>query len=464
MIVSKSSRFRLKIQKMVFTVLLLSIMGLLAWLSLQNSMQYDWSANKRNSISEKSVDVLKSMTDDIIVNVYVQDDEMTHKAVTEILQRYQREKSNFKFKLINPDLDIELAAIDQVKQYGQIVIKYQNRKETVSSLSENIISSALLRLSRSEERNIVFITGHGERNPIEGNNLGYSQLTQQLQNDGAKVKQIHLLKNNIPANTSTLVIAGVSKTLLAGEVEKIQQYISDGGNLLWLADPGELYGLEGIADDFGLDFYPGLVVDNNIDLRKTLQIQHPAIIPVLEYSPHKITEQIQYNTLFPTSRGINIKSPLPDEFPWFSNALFASFEQSWSESSGISNEIVFDSGTGDIAGPITLGVSLERDLDPDHKQGTASGKSTQRIVVVGDSDFLANSYIGSGANLSLGINMINWLAGDNALISIMPKGAPDTRLLLNDFEIAMIGLGFFIVIPLLLLVSGLSIWLKRRNA
>lgn len=459
MIVSKSSRFRLKIQKAVFTVLLLSIMGLLAWLSLQNSTQYDWSANKRNSISEKSVDVLKSMTDDIIVNVYVQDDEMTRKAITEILQRYQREKSNFKFKLINPDLDIELAAIDQVKHYGQIVIKYQNRKETISSLSENIISSALLRLSHDEERNIIFITGHGERNPIEGNNLGYSQLTQQLQSDGFKVKQIHLLKNNIPADTSTLVIAGVSKALLAGEVEKIQQYISGGGNFLWLADPGELYGLEPIAKHLGLDFYPGIVVDNNIDLRKTLQIEHPAIIPVLEYSPHKITEQIKYNTLFPTSRGVNIKSPLPDEFPWFSSSLFASFEQSWSESSGISNEIVFDSGTGDIAGPITLGISLERDLDV-----STPGKTTQRIVVVGDSDFLANGYIGSGANLSLGVNMINWLSGDNALISIAPKGAPDTRLLLDDFEIAMIGLGFFIVIPLLLLISGLSIWLKRRNA
>lgn len=465
MIASKSSRFRLQVQKRVFTILLFSIVGLLAWLSLQNSVQYDWSANQRNSVSQQSIDVLRTMAGDITVSVYVQDNEMTREAITEILQRYQREKNDFTFKLINPDLDIAQAQDDGIKQFGQIVIRYNNKKEIISSLSERTISSALLRLSRNETRNIVFLTGHDERNPSEGNNHGYSKLNKQLQSDGFKIKQIHLLKNQIPADTSTLIIAGVANTLLAGEVKTIQEYITNGGNLLWLADPGELYGLDALADNFGLHFNHGIVVDNNIDLRKTLQIEHPAIIPVLEYYEHKITQGIKYNTLFPTSRGINVKPPIYEDSPWISTVLFSSFEQSWTEtnwtkSNGLGTTIVFNSNDGDIAGPITLAIALEKERSVDDNTANAS----QRIVVVGDSDFLANSYIGAGANMALGLNMLNWLSGDNALLSIPPNGAPDTRLLLNDFEMALIGMGFLIAIPLFLLITGLAIWLKRRSA
>ena len=453
----KTSRFRLQLQKISFTILLLSIVGLLSWLSQHNSVQYDWSANNRNSISQKSIDILNTMDEDIVINVYIKDDEMTHKAVTEILQRYQREKNNFRFSLINPDIDIELAQQDSIKQDGQLVIKYKDKKEILSSLSESVISSALLRLSHTKARNIVFLTGHGERDPAEANNHGYSKLTQQLQTNGFLVKKIHLLKQSITTDTSALVIAGASNELLAGEVEKIKTYLATGGNLLWLVDPGELQGLSDISVDLGLRFHPGIVVDNNIDVRKTLQIEHPAIIPVLEYYPHKITQEIKYNTLFPTSRGIGINS-VDSGNNWQAKQLFSSFEQSWSEAGGISNNIIFDSTDGDIAGPINIGVAVERELNH------GSNKKHQRIVVDGDSDFLANSYIGAGANLTLGLNMMNWLAGENTLISIEPKGAPDIKLELDDGEVAMIAIGFFVLIPILLILSGFIIWQKRRSA
>ena len=168
---------------------------------------------------------------------------------------------------------------------------------------------------------------------------------------------------------------------------------------------------------------------------------------------------MKYNTLFPTSRGVDIKAPSTDDDTWQRAPLFTSFAQSWSEANGISSTIVYNSNDGDIAGPITLGVALEREI----KDSTTSNRTSQRIVVVGDSDFLANSYIGAGANLTLGMNMMNWLAGDNTLIAITPKGAPDTKLVLNDIEVALISISFFIVIPLFLLISGVAIWLKRRN-
>ena len=104
-------------------------------------------------------------------------------------------------------------------------------------------------------------------------------------------------------------------------------------------------------------------------------------------------------------------------------------------------------------------MALERDLAEDNNRDKAS----QRVIVTGDSDFLANSYIGAGANLSLGMNIINWLAGDDDLIAVEQKQAPDTRLELDDTEIMLIGTGYFIILPATLILSGVVIWMRRRR-
>jgi hypothetical protein len=61
------------------------------------------------------------------------------------------------------------------------------------------------------------------------------------------------------------------------------------------------------------------------------------------------------------------------------------------------------------------------------------------------------------------MNIFNWLAGDDDLIAVEPKSAPDTRLQLNDSQVMLIGFGFFLAIPAVLLASGFTLWFKRRK-
>ncbi|MCK4705048.1 MAG: ABC transporter, partial [Gammaproteobacteria bacterium] len=162
------------------------------------------------------------------------------------------------------------------------------------------------------------------------------------------------------------------------------------------------------------------------------------------------------NTLFPISRGLIIA----DGSEWEKSIIAQSLPQSWSESKDLVDGIVFDSNSGDIAGPLPIVIALERKLD----SNTAKvDKLSQRIIITGDSDFLANNYIGVGANLTLGLSIIDWLNGDDDLINIEIKNAPDTKLLLDDTEIMIIGFGFFILLPAGLLFTGLFIWFIRRK-
>ena len=236
--ITQHIRLQFQIQKIIFIILLLSVTGLLAWASQTYYVQYDWTAGQRNTISQGSINLLHTMNDPVVVNVYIQENPTLRTAVEEILNRYKREKRNFNFKLINPDIAIELAQLDSVTRYGQTVIKYQGRSEIISSLSEGTLTGALKRLTYAGKRSLVFIEGHGERNPTGSDNTGFIKFTNKLTTKGVVSSSHNLLKEALPDNTDILVIASPENPLLKGELEHIKNHISNGGNLFWMMEPG----------------------------------------------------------------------------------------------------------------------------------------------------------------------------------------------------------------------------------
>ncbi|MDH5765517.1 MAG: GldG family protein [Gammaproteobacteria bacterium] len=448
--VTAKSRLQLRIQFVLFAVLFITCIGLLAWLSTQYSFRSDWTAGNRNSLSDDTIMLLQKLEQPVQIRTYQPNDPTTQQAVNEILARYQSHNPNIQFKIINPDLEIDLAKADEISVYGQTVINYQNKKELLDSLNEQDITNALIRLSRNTQSVITFIQGHSERDPDATSNTGYSTLKKLLADKGFSIETVNLLESPLSKDIKILVIAAPNHKLLDGEVDQIINYINDGGNLLWLQDPGDLQNLGPLAALLQITFSNGVLVDNNESLRETLRIQHPAIIPVISYGQHKITEEIRYNTLFPISSAIKFK----DDSSWNTTPLLITLPGSWTETSGFSLDVAFNPDKGDIQGPHTPGVALEKELDNDQQQ---------RIVVIGDSDFLANTYIGAGANLSFTLNTLNWLNTDDRLMDINPVSAPDLTLELSKLETAAIGFGFMLILPIIFISTGIFIWLKRRN-
>jgi len=88
----------------------------------------------------------------------------------------------------------------------------------------------------------------------------------------------------------------------------------------------------------------------------------------------------------------------------------------------------------------------------------------QRLIIVGDGDFLSNVFLGYGGNLDLGLKMINWLATDDTLIDIPSKTAVDLDLELSSSAVILLGGIFLFILPLGLISMGLSVWLWRRKA
>ena len=455
--VTKRSRRLIRLNNVVFVLLLLAVAGLLAWVSTRYNYQADWTANARHSLSPASVKLLQQAQGPLTVTAFARDNRQLRDQIRDVIDRYQRYKPDVKLDFVNPDTDPARTQAMGVNTDGEVVIEYAGRKEHLKpfELKEQNITNALQRLLRSGQRWLVFLDGHGERRALGEGNNDLSLWVKQLEDKGFKTRSINLAQvGSIPDNTTVLVLSAPQVDLLPGEVKTIQDYVSHGGNLLWLGDPEPLHGLEPVAKALGVTFLPGIVVDLTTQL---LGIQSAAIAAVTSYGASPVTKDFNLLTVFPLAAGLNLEASKG----WEGDAFLKTGESSWVETGDITGGKVQFNEKEDIRGPVTIGVTLTRTMP--QESGKTSGGKQQRVIVTGDGDFLANQYVGNVGNLDLGMNMINWLSEDEHFLDIPAKTASDTKLQLSQQQSGIIGFGFLFGLPAILLVSGVTIWMRRRK-
>jgi ABC-type uncharacterized transport system involved in gliding motility auxiliary subunit len=457
--ITRQSRRNLRIHNIIFVVLLLAVVGLLAWLSTRYDYQADWTANGRNTLSAASVAVLDKFPEAITVTAFASESEMLRRHIRELVDRYQRRKSDLSLKFVNPDLEPQRVRELGLSADGEMLVEYQGRSEQVQDLSERGLSNALQRLLRGGERRVIFIQGHGERSPEGKAGYDLAQWVTQMKSRGIKVATVNLLSDaGVPDGTSVLVIASPRADYLPPEVDMIKDYVAGGGRLLWLADPGEHHGLDPLARSLGLVFRPGMIMDPNISRVGMMLFgtDDPRIALVTSYPAHAPVDGFAFNTLFPMSQSV---TRVDRDSPWQTTAFLKTLSNTWQETGQQTGQITFDDS--DIAGPLSLGLALSRS-PPGDKPVSASGDD-QRLVVIGDGDFLSNAFLGLGGNLQLAMNIINWLGSDDQLVDVPVRTAMDGTLELDSTAVMLIGGGFLLVLPLGLLGSGLLIWWRRRR-
>ncbi len=436
--------------------LITAIAGLLCWLSTRYTWEMDWTWSGRHTVSEASRDVLDQMLDPIEITAYAREHVRLREAIKKIVARYQRVKPDIVLHFVNPD-----AVPDEVRNLGisvdgEMVLRYRDRSEHVKSDSEEEFTNALQRLVRSGERWLAFVEGHGERDPLGKANHDLGELGNQLKNRGFNIQPVNLATvDNIPENTQVLIIAGPRVNYLPGEVSMLIKYLERGGNLLWLADPGELYGLDGLADWLRITLKPGVVIDF---AGRLLGIDNPTIVLVTPslYPLHPATNGLAFTTIFPGAAALDTET----NGDWRARPLLNSGDHTWLETGELEGEVGYDEDS-DQLGPLDIGVTLERDIE--REENGELFTVTQRIAVIADGDFLSNTYIGNSGNMELGIRIINWLGSDDEFISIPARIATDTHLELTPITAGIIGFGFLIILPLGLFGTGIALWWRRRK-
>lgn len=471
--VTQKSRLQVRIQYYVFVVLFMLAIGLLAWLSNRYSIEADWTANSRNTLSQASITLLQRIDGPVKITAFAADAEVSpaRDQIRDIIRRYQKHKPDIELDFVNPETDPQLTRDMGIRLDGELVVEYQGRTEHVQRPNEQTLTNALQRLLRSGERNVVFVTGHGERNPNGNANHDLGDFARNLREKGFTFSTVNLIeKKAIPDDTAVLVIAGPQVNYLPGEVELIKDYLAAGGNLLWLHEPGELKGLAPLAEYLGVSFHRGMIVDPTTQL---LRIDNPSFALVTAYPLHPITSDFSFITIFPQAAGVKFRA----DNGWIVTEFLTTADGSWSETGPLMGSVEYNEGQ-DVPGPLAIGLAMTRkapetapaDAPPadaapaDTPEATpAEEDREQRVVVMGDGDFITNAFLGNQGNQDMGQNILNWLSHDDRFIAIPVRAAPDTTLTLSMTGWGVLGLLFLIVLPVALLVTGVTIWLRRRK-
>jgi len=435
------------LKRVVSLLLVLAAAGALFQLAARHPAQWDVTQNALNSLEPGSVDALALLHGPVKITVYATEQDAQagdiRKLIREFVSLYQRYKPDISLSFVDPVKDAEAMRKASIKGNGEMVVEYGGRSEHITTLNEQTLSSALLRLAHDKDQLVMYLGGHGERKLDGVANHDLGDFGTRLKQLGYRISSLNLtLAPDVPANASMLVLTQPQIRLMPGEVSKLLRYIDNGGNLLWLVDAEPLRGLEPLAEKLGLSFLPGKVFDPsaqemNAPLDWTLGSGYP---------PHAVTRDFDLITIFPDARALSIEH----SDGWQTHTLVEGAARGWVSEHGNSKR--FDKNR-DVPGPVSLAVALQRDVND----------REQRIIVVGSGAFLANVYSGNGGNIDLGMNMVNWLASEERLITVQPHAAKDGKIALSKRQLTAISLSFLILLPLALVLAGVWAWRRRKN-
>ena len=456
MFITKKTKLKIKLNSILMLCLLVITAALLARLTYKNSVEYDWTVSGRHTLSDASLKILSKMPEKIEVISYARETPFLRQSIKKFIGKYQRHKPNLVLSFVNPDTAPDEARNLGITVDGEIIVRYKGRTEHLKTDSEQVFANTLKRLIRNQERWIAFVEGHGERSALSASNDDLGGWVNNLVKEGYRAQPINLLESKvIPDNTKILVIASPTSDYLPNEIDIILDYIDNGGNLLWLHEPGSLYKLNKLAEKLSIEFLDGVIIDT---VGREIGVEDPTITFITKslYQTHPITENFDFVTLFPMAGAIkSITSEI-----WLTRPILNTGKHTWSETGKLKGEVELNLDT-ELQGPLTLGLSLEREYEKD--ENDQSVRKKQRIIVVGDGDFLSNTYFANNGNGELGSRMINWLNNDDDFILIPSKTIVDAQLKTPFIILGVLGAGFLFLVPLIFIAIGIMIQIRRKK-
>ncbi|HUV07456.1 MAG TPA: GldG family protein [Spirochaetia bacterium] len=440
-------------------------------------LKLDLTKEKMYSLSEQTKNILKNLDKD--VDIYVLSQTGKENPTTgEILgqysssskrmrvqnidpyrnpafvQKYEEEKGKTpsvdsvivvtgdKFKVISPYEMVNFRQADPNNPFSQ---------EASSLKVEQAVTGAILSITSAKKPVAYSLTGHKE------SGLPYN-IRQELERENYVLKELNLLtEDGVPADADILVVISPKYDIHESEGEKMRDFLFDRKGKMFLAMDlldEEFPNLSRLLASYGVSMEPVFVLER--ELKNFVRERPLDLIPIL--ASHSITDTLGSEdmvVLFPRSQAIkelDVKKRSIEIEP-----VLSSSNKSYAKTKLDADNI--NQSLRDPVGPFNLAVAIRDKADEE-------GKPESRAVVTASSLFLYPEIRGlfmQQGNIEFLLNSLSWLQGKEELISIRPKSLLVMSLSLNQVQFYIFAGIAVILIPLLILGTGLAVWLRRRH-
>lgn len=454
-------------------VTILALVGLIVinLIIQQLPAEIDFTENKIYSLSDQTKEVLKNLDEEIqiyaLYKIGRENDD-----VTTILRKYQQISSMVQVEYVDPEKNptfvSKFETEDKEITEGSLVVVRGENYKTISPFDlydvsysrqgqpqvtgvavEQRVTSAILYVGSGYSPKIYQLIGHKEYT------LQDVGLAEVLQKENYDIQNLNLASTDaVPEDAAILLVMSPEIDFTPPERDKILDYLDNGGRAVFLFDFYSFQrnpNIDEVLKSYGVRLKDGVVMEG--DPSRLYSTDNPFFLAPF-FEDHPILEPLTENKLsilFPNSRALEeleMKKRNLELTP-----LLSTSDKSWlrTEQNGNVNRI-----PSDKPGPHILGYAVMDKFN--EKEGV-------RLIVCGNGRFVTPlpPYGQLKGNIEFFINSLSWVSNRSETISIRSKSLFTLPMRMSGLQVFIFSGIVVILIPALILVTGLIIWLRRRH-
>jgi len=457
----KSARYGANMVVMI--AVFLGIVVFIGVLGETHKKRVDLTKTGRFTLSSQTKKILESLDTPVKAVAFYRSEAGTVHAkqrqqAKDLLEEYSSLSDNFTFRFIDPDRNPGLASKYGVSEYRIIMLMSQGKQVKVGNEKEEKLTNGLIRLLQEKQKVVYFVKGHGEKDIMSAQKHGYRAVRDALISENYAVRELLLLREDeVPQDASVVIVASPERELTKEELDKLDRYYKRGGALLVEIDPGHPPTFKTWLENYGFKLQDDVIIDQQS------QVYGANYLTPVVYAYHKkhpLTRDFSLASYFPIANSVYI-----DDDPKRGRYQLAlTGPNSWTEV----DKDQLESGAAEYnedrekRGPIPIMSVTTVEAPPEKDDQGAERKRYGKLILIGDSDFANNTNINLAGNGDLFLNTVGWLADEADLIAVRAKKENVTPVVLTAAQGRAIFWIPVVMVPSLVLMTGIGIYSRRR--
>lgn len=445
----------------------------------------DMTASKLYSITDDTTNMLKELSDDIVIYVLASE-KTADSTIQKTLNNYKSNSKHitveYKDTNLNPYFYADytdtaptansLIVVNQstnksrVIDYSDIYIAdtssyyYTGQTSYTGYDCEGKVDSAISYVLSENNPVIYEITGHDEI----GMGSSFSEAIEKMNCDVEEIKLASMDGISVD-DCEAILILGPVKDYSKDDATKVIEYLNAGGKAIiacenYQSATTDKPNFESVLEAFGVKAVDGVVAENDTSFYSS------------QYGPFFIfangngsfASDVSNYIIAPYAKGLQ---QLNEEDATISYTSLATTSKGVSKTN-LESATTHEKEEGDIEGTFDLGAQITKTVTSDSEEEEESTTIETNLLVLSSVYMLDDSMneLVSDANLDMFTNALNeYIDSDSTVesLSIPSKDLQSSQLTITASGTRVVGVIVAIVFPVGILLAGIIIWAKRRK-
>ena len=432
----KSRKFKMGgYQTLIMVIVIILVIGLNLVVNKMN-ITVDLSSQKMFTLTSDTTNLVDKIKDKVTLYYMCQDgSEMTQ--IEKVVDNYDG-----------------LGKSKMVSQSDMLIedTDYQTMSSSYTLDAEGQLTAAIQSVTSANATTLYYTSGHSEqeldstfKDVLNKSNID----TKELATESAE---------SVPDDCNILLINGPQYDFTEAEYNVLSSYLKEGGKAMFFLYPTtteKMTYFYKLLSDYGVNVADGYIIDSE----GSYSSQYPMYLtPTLEDSDLTSGLADTQKVVIPICKGMTVQSDVRSTLTV--ENMMSTTDGAYAKTN-IKSQTV-DKEDGDVNGPFSVALSV-KDSYAEKTKGT--GHATE-IVVFGSVSFETSSFLETNqfGNRTVLLNSLSYLAGqETTTLAIPTRSLQQESVQIQESDRIFFTVLLVVLIPLILLGTGLFIWVKRRK-